>query len=70
MADHPCPGCGAPGVPHHQLGCKPCWFRLPKDIRDEVNRAYRARQRDPAAHRRALREATLWWRDNPAVSRG
>lgn len=79
MADHPCPSCGVPGVPAHQLACKPCWFRLPQAIRDAVNGSYRAktyakrpntRSAAVAAHRRALADAMAWYRDNPAVSRG
>lgn len=62
---HDCPGgCGAQ-VPRHQLACKPCWYRLPKPLRDDVNAGYRTRATDPSAHRRALREASLWYRANP-----
>ena len=79
MADHPCPGCGGPGVPQHQLACKPCWLRLPQQLRDAVNGSYRAKSsarlpnvRSAAvqAHRRALAAAMAWYRENPAVSRG
>jgi hypothetical protein len=56
-------------VPRHQLACKPCWFRLPKIYRDEVNAAYRRRATDPSLHRRALRQAFAWYRDNPEVTR-
>ena len=66
MATHDCPGgCGAQ-VPHHQLACKPCWFRLPKPLRDDVNIGYRRRATDAAvSHRRALRDAFAWYRGNP-----
>jgi hypothetical protein len=65
---HACPGgCGAQ-VPHHQLACKPCWFRLPKPLRDDVNDAYRNRRRDGALpHLRAIREASRWYRANPGA---
>ena len=75
---HPCPGCQTPGVPRHQLACKPCWFRLPQDLRDAVNGTYRAksyakrpetRSRAVVAHRQALAAAMTWYRANPAVSR-
>lgn len=63
---HGCPGdCGA-RVPRHQLACKPCWYRLPKPLRDAVNGAYRHRQQNPAAHRSALAAAMDWYRRNPA----
>jgi hypothetical protein len=67
MSDtHGCPGdCGAQ-VPRHQLACKPCWFRLPKPYRDAVNDGYRHRMTNPRPHRQALRDAMLWYRDNPA----
>lgn len=67
---HPCPGkCGAQ-VPHHQLACKPCWARLPKPLRDDVNDAYRNRRRDGAMpHLRAVSAAYGWYRANPAQSR-
>lgn len=73
---HPCPGCDAPGVPQHQLGCRPCWWRLPEPIRGRINRAYAAKKRHPhdvdiaGAHRRAIFDAMQWWRDNKAVGRG
>jgi hypothetical protein len=73
---HPCPGCDAPGVPKHQLSCRPCWFRLDRVIRDRISRAYRAMRQYPhdgdyqAAHRRALADALEWYKTNPAVSRG
>lgn len=36
-----CPvGCGR-SVQRGHLTCKPCWFRVPKDLRDKVWRAYR-----------------------------
>lgn len=76
---HPCPGCGALGVPRHQLACKPCWLRLPADLRNAVNGTYRARSRGSAdatrrsavvsAHRRALAAAMEWYRDHPPAGR-
>lgn len=80
MADtHDCPGgCGAQ-VPQHQMACKPCWFRLPVDLRNAVNGTFRARQRTTgrrpdvhsaavAAHRKALVAAFQWYREHPRPS--
>jgi hypothetical protein len=70
---HACPGCGALGVPQQQLACKPCWFRLPHDLRNAVNGTYRAkssarlpntRSAAVVAHRQALAAAMTWYRDN------
>jgi hypothetical protein len=32
----PCPGCGARQVRSGRLLCKPCWFTVPKELRDRV----------------------------------
>jgi hypothetical protein len=66
---HDCPGRCGNQVARHQLACKPCWFRLPKVYRDDVNAAYRGRARDPGRHRRAMQQAFAWYRDNPEVHR-
>lgn len=72
-APHDCPGCGKPGVPQSQLACKPCWFKLPLDLRNAINGSYRARTnarlpntRSAAvrAHRQALANAMAWYRGN------
>lgn len=67
MSDlHSCPGdCGAQ-VPRHQLACKPCWGRLPKPLKDDVNTAYRHRAENRRAHVLALRAAMDWYRRNPS----
>ncbi|MFL6113656.1 MAG: hypothetical protein ACJ786_20195 [Catenulispora sp.] len=63
---HPCPGSCGVVVPHHQLACSPCWCRLPKPLRDDVNDAYRNRRRDGALlHMRAVSKAYDWYRANP-----
>ncbi|HEX8112052.1 MAG TPA: hypothetical protein VF516_30175 [Kofleriaceae bacterium] len=62
---HDCPGCGAAGVPQHQLACKPCWFRLPERMRDAINHAFRHRLSNPRAHRQAIVRAMTWYRINP-----
>ena len=62
---HSCPcGCGGQ-VPRHQLACKPGWYRLPKELRDAINAAYRSRRRDPSGHLALIREALDWYRNNP-----
>lgn len=61
---HACPGrCGAQ-VPYAQLACKPCWGRLPKPLKDDINAAYRQRRSDPLAHLRAVGAAGNWYRAN------
>lgn len=69
MSTHECPGgCGLQ-VARHMLSCKPCWYRLPAPLRDDVNFAYRHRSANPGEHRKALTAAFAWYRDNPrAVS--
>jgi hypothetical protein len=58
---HDCPGgCGA-RVPRWKFACKPCWFRLPREIREKISAQYR---RDAAAHRAAMREAMVWYQDH------
>jgi hypothetical protein len=61
---HACPGCGKRQVPRHQLSCRPCWYRLPRDLRDRINDAYR---RDRTEHMYAIADAAEWYRQNPAV---
>jgi hypothetical protein len=62
---HACPGrCGGEAR-HARLACKPCWFRLPKPLRELVGSAYRRRSSDPVAHMRAVHAAVDWYRDNP-----
>ena len=36
----PWPGCGQ-RVPRHLWGCKPHWYRLPRELRDHLWAAYR-----------------------------
>lgn len=61
-ATHTCPcGCGA-AIARHLLSCRQGWFRLPKELRDRINAAWR---RDRAAHAAAIRDALDFYRDNP-----
>ena len=62
---HDCPGGCTGQVPRHQLSCRPCWYRLPKVLRDDVNAGYRKRATDPYAHRRALIAAYHWYDSHP-----
>lgn len=65
-ATHGCPGgCGAP-IARHRLSCPADWFRLPRELRNRINAAYR---RDPAAHLLAVSEALEWYRNNPRQDR-
>ncbi len=65
MSRHSCPGgCGAE-VPNDRLACHQDWFRLPKPLRQAVNKAWREREQHPAAHDEAVRTASRWYRDNP-----
>lgn len=67
--EHGCPGdCGAK-VPRHMLACRPCWFRLPADLRTAVTAAYRHRRSSPTAYREALAGALQWFRANPKGER-
>lgn len=61
---HACPGrCGAQ-VPYAQLACKPCWVRLPKPLKDDINAAYLRRRHEPLAHLRAVQAARDWYQAN------
>lgn len=43
MADtHPCPGpgCDVTDVPDRMLMCRAHWYKVPKPLRDAVNRGY------------------------------
>ncbi len=61
---HRCPGCNVPGVVRSRLACKPCWYRLPADLRNAVNGSFYHRQRNPAAHRAAVFAAMTWYREH------
>lgn len=65
MTTHDCPGGCGTQVPQRQLACKPCWFRLPRALRDAVNNAYQRRAKDPTAHKQAIRIAYQWYQNNP-----
>lgn len=65
MADRPthhCPSCQQPGIAYELLACRPCWWRLPKPLRNALNNAHR---RGGPAHRAALAAAINWYRRNP-----
>jgi hypothetical protein len=63
--DHTChwPGCEAQ-VPPAMWGCRAHWYRIPKELRDKVWKAYRPGQeerRDPSrAYMNAAREVHAW----------
>jgi hypothetical protein len=62
---HNCPGGCDRTVPRHLLACSPCWWRMPEEMRKEINIAYARRAHDPAGHRRVIVEAYQWFRANP-----
>lgn len=64
---HACPGLCGRNVLNHLYACKPCWYRLPQDLRRPISDTYR---RDPLAHLHAMGDARRWYLDHPAVSRG
>lgn len=67
---HPCPcGCGQ-GIQRHRLACAPGWYRLPAELRQAINAAYRGRARDPGGHRRLVAEALAWYRNNARGATG
>ena len=57
------PGCKVE-VPPARWGCKPHWFRLPRNIRNDIWQTYRAGQevdkRPSAAYIVAARRAQEW----------
>ena len=65
---HPCPGgCGAE-ISRERLSCPADWYRLPQDIRDRINRAYRRRLTGGGLeHARVLSEAFRWYKANPRI---
>lgn len=72
---HGCPGdCGAT-VARRMLACRACWWRLPEELRNELNRADQIRRRNPndpervAQHRRVVARALRWYRDNNPTPR-
>jgi hypothetical protein len=61
MSAHTCPGGCGREVPGHLYACKPCWYRLPQDLRRPISANY---GRDPEAHAQAMRDARRWYREN------
>ena len=66
---HTChnPKCGKP-CPPAMLACKPCWFKLPKTIRDKIWKYYRRGQeidkRPSQEYMTAFAEAQTYWENN------
>jgi hypothetical protein len=62
----PYPGCEQ-RVTRNMLACKPHWFKLPRPVRDEVWRSWRALQRESTLetrreHEWALQSARGFWK--------
>lgn len=70
---HACPGCGALGVRDDRYACKPCWNRLPWELRDRIMATWSAKRRAPSdihaavAHRNAMEAGGIWYRGHPAA---
>jgi hypothetical protein len=58
---HDCPGCGDVSIPSGQVACRPCWYRLPKSIRDQIWDI----PVGTFGHLRAVARAHTWYRENP-----
>lgn len=65
MSTHECPG-GSHRVGSDQLACRVCWFKLPKDLRNEIWTAWRHRV-GPEGYKRhadAIQRAVGWFKAN------
>jgi hypothetical protein len=64
----PWPGCGS-RVAREQWGCRNHWYRLPKNLRDQIWRGWRNRQRtgDLTEHMEALHAADEWIEANASA---
>ena len=60
---HACPGGRGAQVARHMYACKPCWFRLPRNLRDAISNAWL--RGDYPAHRIAMADAAQWYADHP-----
>jgi hypothetical protein len=61
LPDHGCPGLCGRRIPRHRFACKPCWSRLPQDLREGI---VGNGDHDGMAHRSAKSDATLWYLDH------
>lgn len=62
---HPCPGGCGTQVHYNKLACPDDWYRLPVDLRSDINRAWRAGALGRAQHVRLLGDAAAWYREHP-----
>ena len=71
---HTChnPNCGQP-LPAHLVSHSSAWFALPKKLRDNIWRTYRAGQEDDKqptmAYIEALEGCINWWREHETICR-
>ncbi len=69
MSEHAChnPNCGKP-IPPHLVSHSSAWFALPKKLRDDIWRTYRAGQEDDKrptmTYIDALDACIKFWREN------
>jgi len=59
---HVCPGGCGRLVDHAKFACSQCWFALPLDLRQAINRSWRLGVTGRAWHARAMAEAAAWFR--------
>lgn len=55
---HDCPGGCGRRVPRHHFACRPCWYRLPVDLRRPIAATH---GRDFGAHMAAMDDAIRWY---------
>lgn len=65
---HACPGGCGTQVDRTRYACRPCWFRVPKDMRQAIYAAWHAS--DHSAHRAAMADAKVWLDAHPRVTGG
>jgi hypothetical protein len=64
---HECPPDGCDKViPNRLFACRADWYRLPRGIRDDINRTYRSG--DDAGHLEATMAAQEWYDAHPKRS--
>lgn len=49
-------------MPYHLFACRPCWYRLPAELRRPITSNY---SRDVDAHFDAMADANDWYQTHP-----
>lgn len=60
-----CPGGCGRWVGHASFACRPCWSRLPADLRTEIKTAYRRRETDPGRYAVVAYAGREWFTRDP-----